>query len=133
MTFENTPYEVQVEQFFKGRTYPVRITPIPTKTWRLQILNHRFRPILRFWAIVTVRDNTNPSGNSSWTLLFAFREPPMDHLERTYHDGLVMFLRDDIGPHHFFVSGFTFDLFVGPSGTIARGEILSGCPTDCNS
>jgi len=77
--------------------------------------------------MVTVPDTRNPqndTGFSTWTLWFAFREPPMEHLGEIYHDGLVMFLRDDIGPHHLFVPGFTFDLFVGPGGTIARAEIL---------
>jgi hypothetical protein len=74
--------------------------------------------------MTTVQDSRNTTGISTWTLWFAFREPPMDYLAKTYHDGLVMFLRDDIGPAHLFVSGFTFDLFVGPGGTIARAEIL---------
>jgi hypothetical protein len=48
----------------------------------------------------------------------------MEHLGKVYHDGLVMFLRDDLGPHHLFVPGFSFDLFVGPGGPIATGQIL---------
>jgi hypothetical protein len=31
---------------------------------------------------------------------------------------------DEKAPHQAMVSGFTFDLFVGPGGTIARGQIL---------
>ena len=48
----------------------------------------------------------------------------MDHLAKIYHDGLILFLRDDIGTHHLFVPGFNFDLFIGPGSTIAKAEIL---------
>jgi hypothetical protein len=74
--------------------------------------------------MMTVPDDRNPTGNSTWTLWFAFHNPPMEQLDRAHHDGLVMFFRDDIGPHHLFVPGFIFDLFVGPGGTIAKGQIL---------
>jgi hypothetical protein len=74
--------------------------------------------------MMTVKDSRNETGRSTWTLWFAFREPPMERLDRIHHDGLVMFLAEDVGPHHLFIPGFTVDLFVGPGGTIARGQIL---------
>jgi hypothetical protein len=79
--------------------------------------------------MVTVPDTRNPlndTGYSTWTLWFIFPEPPMEHLDRIYQDGRVLFVAEDIAPHHLFVPGFTFDLFVGPMapGTIARAEIL---------
>ena len=48
----------------------------------------------------------------------------MDHLDRKHHDGVVSFLAEDEGPHDLMTAGFIFDLFVGPGGVIARGEIL---------
>ena len=126
MTHQNASYEVQTEKFVAGRrTYPVRVTPIPAGTWCLQAQTHKYRPYLCYWAMATVQDKRNPTGRSTWTLWFAFREPPMEHLDKTYHDGLVMFLAEDGAPHHLFTPGFVVDLFVGPGGPIARGQILS--------
>ena len=48
----------------------------------------------------------------------------MEHLDRPHQDGRVSFLAEDDGPHSLMVAGFAFDLFVGPGGTIARGQIL---------
>jgi hypothetical protein len=128
MTFETASYEVQSERWLThGRTYPVRVTPIPAGTWCLQAQTHKYRPYLRYWAMVTVPDSRNPlndTGFSTWTLWFVFPEPPMEHLDRIYQDGRVKFLAEAEAPHHLFVPGFTFDLFVGPGGTIARGQIL---------
>ncbi len=33
-------------------------------------------------------------------------------------------MAEDGGPHFLMVPGFEFDLFVGPSGSVARGRIL---------
>jgi hypothetical protein len=123
-TYENASYEVQTEKFLTRRTYSVRVTPIPSGTWCLQAQTHKYRPYLRYWAMATVQDNRNPTGRSTWTLWFVFREPPMEHLDKIFHDGLVMFLAEDEGPHYLFVPGFTVDLFVGRGGTIAKAEIL---------
>jgi len=130
MTFETASYEVQAERWLTHcRTYPVRVTPIPAGTWYLQAQTHRYQPYLRYWAMVTVPDTRNPlndTGYSTWTLWFIFSEPPMEHLDRVYQEGRVLFLAEAEAPHHLFVPGFTFDLFVGPMapGTIARAEIL---------
>ena len=128
MTFETASYEVQAESWLKvGRTYPVRVTPTPPVRWTLQAQTPKYHLYLRYWAMTTVPDTRNPlndSGVSTWTLWFIFPEPPMEHLDRSYQEGLVMFLAQDEAPHHLFVPSFTFDLFVGPGGTIARGEIL---------
>jgi len=48
----------------------------------------------------------------------------MEHLSRPHQEGRVAFLAEDDGPHSLMVPGFTFDLFVGPDGTIGRGQIL---------
>ncbi len=125
MTAQNAPYEVQTKGFVMAdHIYPVRITPIRAGTWCLQPQTHTYTPYLLFWAMATVPDDRSPKGHSTWTLWFAFRESPLDHLNRPYHDGLVRFLMDDKGPHQAMVPGFTMDLFVGPGGTIGRGQIL---------
>jgi hypothetical protein len=124
MTFETATYEVQMAGFLTRCAFPVRVTPIPSGTWCLQAQTHNYRPYLRYWAMTTIQVDPKAKGISTWTLWFAFREPPMDYLGKTHHDGLVMFLRDDIGPANLFVPGFAFDLFVGPGGTIAEAEIL---------
>lgn len=119
-----------MERFLTRRTYPVRVTPIPSGTWCLRPQTHKYRPYLRYWAMGTVEDARRPEGSSTWTLWFAFREPPMEHLNRPHQDGLVMFLFEDEAPSHLFVPGFAFDLFVGPGGTIARGTILESQDAD---
>jgi len=125
MTAQNASYEIQTERFVVAEhIYPVRVTPIPSGTWSLQPQTHSYLPYLLFWAMATVPDSRSVEGRSTWTLWFAFREPPLEHLGRPCHDGLVRFLMDDKAPHQAMVSGFTLDLFVGPGGTIARGQIL---------
>jgi hypothetical protein len=76
--------------------------------------------------MTTVEDARNPTGHSTWTIWFIFREPPMENLNKHHHDGLAYFLAEKEAPHALFVPGFTFDLFVGPGGIIARGQILEG-------
>ena len=124
MSHETASYEIQAENFLKGHTYPIRVTPIPPGTWCLQAQTHKYRPYLRYWAMATVKDDRNETGSSTWTLWFVFKEPPMENLDKIYHDGLVMVLNEKDGPHHVFVPGFKLDLFVGPGGTIAKAEIL---------
>jgi hypothetical protein len=48
----------------------------------------------------------------------------MEHLSKPCHDGLVKFLAEEKSPHYLMIPGFTFNLFVGPTGTIAKGQIL---------
>ena len=105
------------------RVYPVRVTPIPVGKWYLQARSYEYRPCLFYWAMTTVIDNRNPTGTSTWTLWFGFREPPMEHLDQKDHVGIVSFLAEADGPHDLMKAGFTFDLFVGPGGVIAKGEI----------
>lgn len=125
MTPIDTDYETQLRKLVGlRRKYPVRVSPVPPGTWTLQARSHEYRPYLFYWAMATLRDNRNPTGNSTWTLWFGFREPPMDHLDRKHHDGVLSFLAEDEGPHDLMTAGFIFDLFVGPGGVIARGEIL---------
>jgi hypothetical protein len=125
MESENATYEVQLKRI-NARLYPVRVTPIPHGTWGLQVWKN-YKPLLRYWAWMTIPDTRNPlndTGFSTWTLCFTLREPPVEYLDKTHHDGIVNFLAGDEAPHHLMVAGFTFDLFVGPGGTIARGQIL---------
>ena len=125
MKYEAASYETQLKGLVGNRTvYPVRVIPIPKGTWRLRPQTHKYQPYLRYWAMATVPDNRNPTGESTWTLWFIFREPPMEHLDKIHHDGLVMFLAQDKGPHQLLVPGFTTDLFVVPKTTIATSEIL---------
>ena len=121
---ENASYKTQTRQFLWGHIYPVRVMPVSPGTWDLQPQTHKYRPYLRYWSMVTVADSRNLMGISTWTLWFVFTEPPLERLDRTHHDGLVMLVSEHMGPHHLFIPGFTFDLFVGPGGTIARGQIL---------
>ena len=125
MTPQDASYEIQLQRLVGSRrTYPARVTPMPPGTWCLQARSHEYRPYLFYWAMATVQDSRHPEGSSTWTLWFGFREPPMQHLDRAHQDGVVAFLAEDAAPHSLMVSGFTFDLFVGPGGTIARGQIL---------
>jgi len=121
---KNATYKTQTKQFLWGRNYPARITPVVPGTWCLQPQTHKYRPYLRYWSMTTVEDGRNPMGDSTWMLWFVFREPPMERLDRIYHDGLVMLVSEHMGPHHLFIPGFTFKLFVGAGGTIASGQIL---------
>jgi hypothetical protein len=126
MEKEDASYEVQFERQTTGRgkIYPVQVTPIPAGSWSLRPSTHNYRLFLSYWGMMTIADNRNPIGKSSWTMLFVFREPPMEHLSRPHQDGHVVFLRYDIGPHNLMTPGFTFDLFVDPRGAIAKGQIL---------
>jgi hypothetical protein len=45
------------------------------------------------------------------------------------YDVLVIFLLENEAPSYLFVLGFAYDLFVGPGGTIARGQILESHDT----
>jgi len=124
MDFTSASYEVQIQglSYPSGtprRMYPVRVTPIPLGTWCLQAQTHQYRPYLRYWAMGSVPDSRHPErhypdGRSTWTLWFAFREPPMEHLDWPHHDGMVMFLADKEAPHDSMVAGLTIDLIVGP-------------------
>jgi hypothetical protein len=113
------------DDFLIGRrTYHVQITPKPPGTWCLQAQTHKYRPCLRYWAMMQASNSDSSTGRSIWTLWFAFREPPMENLDKIDHLGLACFLAEDTAPHHLFVPGFVFDLFVGPGETIAKGLIL---------
>ena len=128
MTPQNASYEIQTERFAVAKhIYPVRVTPISSGTWSLQLQTHSYLPYLLFWAMATVSDTRAPEGSSTWTLWFAFRESPLEHLDRPYHDGLVRFLMDDKAPP--LVPGLILNLFVGPTGTIARSLILGSHDT----
>jgi hypothetical protein len=121
----DTTFEIQRTKLIgTRRVYPVRVTPIPAGKWYLQARSYDYRPCLFYWAMTTVGDTRNPTGNSTWTLWFGFRSPPMDHLDQNNHVGIVSFLAEDEGPHDLMKVGFTFDLFIGPGGIIAKGEIL---------
>ena len=48
----------------------------------------------------------------------------MEHLDWPHHDGMVGFAFDKEAPHDSMVAGLAIDLIVGPTGTIARAEIL---------
>jgi hypothetical protein len=125
MTPQHAPYEIQIQRLARaGRIYPVRVTPIPPGTWCLQAQTHDFRPYLLYWAMATVQDIRNPDGRSTWTLWFGFQGPPMEHLDKAHHDGLVGFPAEQMAPNDLVVPGFAFELFVGPGGTIAKGLIL---------
>jgi hypothetical protein len=73
--------------------------------------------------MAAVPDSRAPAGKSTRTLWFAFRESPLERLGREHHDGFVRFLADEKAPYQALVPGFSLDLFVGPGGTMARGEI----------
>lgn len=129
MDFTSASYDVQIQGLSHPdgsprRMYSVRVTPIPLGAWYLQPQTHKYRPYLRYWTMASVPDSRHPEGLSTWTLWFTFREPPMEHLDRRHHDGMVAFLNDKDGPHQVLVPGFTVELFVRPTGTIARAEIL---------
>ena len=120
-----TPYETQLQLLVGSRRmYPVRITPVPAGTWCLQARSHEYRPFLFYWAMATLEDSRRPDGASTWTLWFGFQEAPMEHLGRKHQDGLVAFLAEEDGPHFLMVPGFSFDLFVGPTGVIAKAQII---------
>jgi hypothetical protein len=120
-----TDYDEQEEQLLGSRRkYPVRIRPIKAGVWPLQARSHEYRPYLFYWAMATLPDSRTPEGKSTWTMWFGFREPPMDHLKREYQEGVAAFLAEAEAPHNLMARGFTFDLFVGPDGVIANGEVI---------
>lgn len=125
LVHQNAPYETQVQHFMRSEhIYPVRITSARPGTWYLRPWTYRYRPFLVFWGMAMFQDDRCQADKSAWTLWFAFRESPSEHRDKAYHDGLVRFTFDDKAPNHLLVPGFTFELFVDPSGTIATGEIL---------
>ena len=123
MDFVSASFEVQFQELSPRRAYPVRVAPLP-RTWYLQPQTHKYRPYLRYWAMATFPDSNHPEGHSTWTLWFTFHEPPLEHLDRLQHHGMVTLWAEKGGPHQLMMPGFSFDLFVGVGGTIARGEIL---------
>ena len=74
--------------------------------------------------MMQVTDQRFPEGKSAWTMWFGFRTAPFQNLDKTYHDSEAIFVAFDDAPHHVMVKGFEFDLFVDPTGPIAKVEVL---------
>jgi hypothetical protein len=123
----NAPYEIQWEEQLANShaiRYSVRVHPVPLGTWKLRSRNYKFEPTLVDWAMMPVSDTQKPEENSHWTMWFGFREAPFLFLDRPHHDAQAIFVASDPAPHHLMLPGFIFNLIVGPSGPVARGEVL---------
>jgi hypothetical protein len=130
----NASYEIQWEKLLTNSPairYSVRVHPVPLGTWKLRPRNYEYEPTLVYWgmmpvswAMMPVSDAQKPEENSHWTIWFGFRESPSLFLDRPYHVAQAIFVAPTRAPHHLMLPGFSFNLIVGPSGPVARAEVL---------